>query len=63
MGREKNNHERPEAYPKPSETDNQLKNQDEYSTLKPNEQQAKSDNDLNRDNTNSEGDNSSERSR
>jgi hypothetical protein len=27
---------RPEAYPKPSETDQQLKQQDEYSTLQPN---------------------------
>jgi hypothetical protein len=28
--------ERPGAYPQPTETDNQLKNQDEYSTLQPN---------------------------
>jgi hypothetical protein len=27
---------RPEAYPKPSETDQQWKQQDEYSTLQPN---------------------------
>ena len=28
--------ERPAAYPQPTETDNQLKNQDEYATMQPN---------------------------
>lgn len=30
---EKGSHDRPESYPKPNETDTQLKNQDEFSTL------------------------------
>ena len=38
MRREQNNHERPEAYPKPTETDGQMKTQDEFATLKPNDQ-------------------------
>ncbi len=30
---EKRSNDRPESYPKPNETDTQLKNQDEFSTL------------------------------
>ncbi len=33
---EKNNNDRPESYPKPTETDMQLNNQPEYSTVLPN---------------------------
>ncbi len=33
---EKGKNDRPESYPKPTETDQQLKNQDEYSTMQPN---------------------------
>jgi hypothetical protein len=33
---EKGRKDRPESYPKPTEADQQLKNQDEYSTMQPN---------------------------
>lgn len=36
MFSDKNNKERPEAYPKPTETDTQLNNQPEYSEPEPN---------------------------
>lgn len=36
MKEEKNRSERPEAYPKPTETDNQLNNQPEYIDQEPN---------------------------
>ena len=38
----KNNQQRPEAYPKPTETDNQLKNQAEYIDQQPNDFEDKS---------------------
>ena len=38
MADEKNKQHRPESYPKPTEMDSALRQQDEYSTLKPNEQ-------------------------
>jgi hypothetical protein len=38
MSDEKNKQHRPESYPKPTEMDAALKQQDEYATLKPNEQ-------------------------
>lgn len=38
MADEKNKQYRPESYPKPTEMDSALRQQDEYTTLKPNEQ-------------------------
>lgn len=38
MSDDTNKQHRPESYPKPTEMDAALKQQDEYSTLKPNEQ-------------------------
>lgn len=38
MSDEKNKQHRPESYPKPTEMDMALRQQDEYTTLKPNEQ-------------------------
>ncbi len=38
MADENNKQHRPESYPKPTEMDAALKQQDEYTTLKPNEQ-------------------------
>lgn len=34
--KDKNKHERPEAYPKPTQTDNQLRNQPEFIDQEPN---------------------------
>jgi len=34
---EKKNKDRPESYPKPTETDTQLQNQEEFTGMKPNE--------------------------
>ena len=42
----KNNQQRPEAYPKPTETDNQLKNQAEYIDQQPNDFEDKSISDI-----------------
>ena len=42
----KEKHNRPEAYPKPTETDNQLKNQPEFIDEHPNDSQEKSISDL-----------------
>jgi hypothetical protein len=36
MNKERNKHDRPESYPKPTETDEQLKNQPEYIDQEPN---------------------------
>lgn len=36
MSNDKNKYERPEAYPKPTETDRQLQNQPEYIDQEPN---------------------------
>jgi hypothetical protein len=36
MKEERNKHDRPESYPKPTETDQQLKNQPEYIDQEPN---------------------------
>jgi hypothetical protein len=44
MSKEKN--PRPEAYPKPTETDNQLKNQPEYIDQQPNDFEDKSISDI-----------------
>jgi hypothetical protein len=42
----KNKNSRPEAYPKPTETDNQLKNQPEFIDEQPNDFRDKSINDI-----------------
>ena len=42
----KDKNARPEAYPKPTETDNQLANQDEFIDQQPNDFRAKSINDI-----------------
>ena len=42
----KNKNSRPEAYPKPTETDNQLKNQPEFIDQKPNDFPDKSISDI-----------------
>lgn len=36
MSTDRNKHDRPESYPKPTETDEQLKNQPEYIDQEPN---------------------------
>ena len=36
MSEDRNKHDRPESYPKPSETDQQLKNQPEFIDQEPN---------------------------
>lgn len=46
MREEKKKHDRPEAYPRPSETDHQLKNQPEYIDQQPNDFDDKSISDL-----------------
>ena len=37
MKEDKNKYERPEAYPKPTQTDNQLRNQPEFMDQEPNQ--------------------------
>jgi hypothetical protein len=46
MDHDKNRHGRPESYPKPTETDSQLKNQPEYIDQQPNDFRDKSISDL-----------------
>ncbi len=46
MNNDKNRHGRPESYPKPTETDSQLKNQPEYIDQQPNDFSDKSVSDL-----------------
>ena len=43
---DKNRHDRPEAYPQPTETDKQLKNQPEYIDQQPNDFNDKSISDI-----------------
>lgn len=46
MREEKGRHDRPEAYPRPTETDQQLKNQPEYIDQQPNDFSDKSISDI-----------------
>ena len=46
MSDDKNRHGRPESYPRPTETDSQLKNQPEYIDQQPNEFSDKSVSDI-----------------
>jgi hypothetical protein len=46
MNNERKNEDRPEAYPKPSETDSQLQNQPEFIDQQPNEFHDKSISDI-----------------
>jgi len=46
MNQDKNRQDRPESYPKPTETDSQLKNQPEYIDKQPNDFSDKSVSDI-----------------
>ena len=46
MNQDKNRQDRPESYPKPTETDSQLKNQPEYIDQQPNDFSDKSISDI-----------------